>query len=47
MFICDECLKKNYDNAESFIKSLGTCEICKSYAICNDIHHGHLIERKE
>jgi hypothetical protein len=46
MFICDECLKKLYENAESYIKSLGLCEICKKYASCNNIYHERLIKRK-
>lgn len=46
MFICDECLKKNYKNEESFMKSRGTCEICRKHVVCNDIYHGNLIRKK-
>ena len=47
MFICNECLRKHYENGESFMKSRGACEICKEYALCNDIYHGHLVKKKK
>ncbi len=36
MFYCEKCRKKN-DWPESFCKSVGPCELCKTHAVCNDI----------
>lgn len=36
MFYCDPC-KDKYNYPELIHKSLGTCEICKQQAICNDV----------
>ena len=44
MFICDSCLKKNFDNEVSFMRSIGTCEVCDVRNNCNDIHHSQLRE---
>jgi hypothetical protein len=36
MFFCDECRRKN-QWPESFMKSEGRCEICKTHSVCNDV----------
>ena len=46
MFICNECLK-DFRNPESFMKSLGACEMCNKRAVCNDIPSSALKEKKE
>lgn len=45
MFICNECLKKNFTNCESLHKSGGSCEICNERKVCNDIQSSRLEPR--
>lgn len=44
MFICNECLRKHYDNPDAglFPRSMGPCEICSKQKICVDIQSGWL-----
>jgi len=42
MFICDDCLKKNYENETALSISYGNCEICKRIIVCNDIPSKYL-----
>jgi hypothetical protein len=37
VFICEQCLRKNFTNEPSFSLSLGPCEWCKRHAACSDI----------
>ena len=41
MFYCDKCRKKE-DYPESIAKSYGTCELCGSGALCNDVSSSRL-----
>lgn len=38
MFYCDPCAKKRaWPRTNSIAKSVGTCEMCKELAPCNDV----------
>lgn len=45
MFICDECLKDNFENEPGFRGSHGLCELCKKAALCNDIPSKYLARK--
>lgn len=45
MFVCDECLEKNYTNSPSFFRSFGNCEDCGHARDCNDIRCGNLVAK--
>ena len=45
MFICEKCRIEKFRNPESFIKSMGKCEICETYAECNDIQSSFLVKK--
>jgi hypothetical protein len=47
MFICDECLKKSFENDNSFSKSNGPCEVCGQKAVCNSIPSSELRPRRD
>ena len=42
MNICNECLNKKFNNAQSFGKSYGLCEICNETKLCNMIQSSRL-----
>lgn len=43
MFICQECLDRDYENLPSPFPSRGLCEVCGKTGICSDIHHSQLV----
>ena len=45
MFICDECLRKYYENDPSWIGSRGPCECCGQTKRCNDIPSSRLVNK--
>ena len=45
MFICNDCLKQRFTNAESLFKSGGSCEICNEKKVCNEIQSSRLTPR--
>lgn len=45
MFICSDCLRQNYSNADSLSKSNGRCEDCGNVKVCNDISSDRLVPR--
>lgn len=47
MFICDTCLKKHYQNPQSFVVQFGECEWCKESHKVNDIPLSVLIPKHE
>lgn len=46
MFICEPCLKQNYDNWAVF-QSLGKCDICEKKQLCFDIPSSNLIPKNK
>lgn len=46
MFICESCLKNNYNNFTP-VRSKGKCEVCSDYDICSDIPSHSLIYKTE
>ena len=43
MFICKECLEKNYKNEPTVAKSFGRCDHCELEKECSDIASSNLI----
>ncbi len=41
MFYCDKCKEKN-EWPDSWSKSYGSCEICKTVSSCNDVPSSYL-----
>lgn len=48
MFICDECVAREYDNnPDCYMRSYGACEICDKVCGCADINTYLLIRKGE
>lgn len=47
MFICKECLEKNFLNEEDIRKSRGKCEVCEKIRDCNDIPSKWLVKKEK
>ena len=46
MWICDECLKKYYENKPLFMQNMEECNICRRYIMCSQISLRDVGERK-
>lgn len=46
MWICDECLKKYYENKVLPVQNVKECYICRRYIECNQMALRILIGRK-
>lgn len=47
MFICNDCVKKEYNEPFALLRSYGNCEVCGKTKECYDIHHSRLVKKNE
>jgi hypothetical protein len=49
MFICDNCLKENFENKKYLIAfaSQGICDICGNLLLCNEVVSSFLVSKED